>query len=90
MFVSCKRQGIVLPGTLLGLFPGVVCDPHIPLADTPKRSVKPFFRRADGYWLDYQKELPYPMPPAGANFSDFFDNLCYQSDVIISMNIEYL
>jgi hypothetical protein len=26
VFLSCKRQGIVLPGTLLGLFPGVIND----------------------------------------------------------------
>ena len=26
VFVSCKRQKILLSGTLLGLFPGVICD----------------------------------------------------------------
>ena len=35
VFVSCKRQKTVLPGTLLGLFPGVVCDPDFPLPQTP-------------------------------------------------------
>jgi hypothetical protein len=53
VFVSCKRQGIVLPGTLLGLFAGVICDPVIPLPPTPKRSLRPFLRRYDGYWIDY-------------------------------------
>ena len=31
VFVSCRRQRVVLPGTLLGLFPGVMCDPFVPL-----------------------------------------------------------
>ena len=30
VFVSCRRQRVVLPGTLLGLFPGVMCDPFVP------------------------------------------------------------
>lgn len=30
VFVSCRRQKLVLPGTLLGLFPGVMCDPFVP------------------------------------------------------------
>jgi hypothetical protein len=30
VFVSCKRQSIVLPGTLLGLVPGVICDKAVP------------------------------------------------------------
>mmetsp|Transcript_26059 Transcript_26059/g.32536 ORF Transcript_26059/g.32536 Transcript_26059/m.32536 type:complete len:129 (-) Transcript_26059:846-1232(-) len=30
VFISCRRQKVVLPGTLLGLFPGVMCDPFVP------------------------------------------------------------
>jgi hypothetical protein len=68
VFLSCRRQGIVLPGTLLGLFPGVIFDPVIPPPPTPKHSLRPYLIRHDGYWLDYEKELPYPMPPPGTNF----------------------
>lgn len=64
-----------MPGTLLGLFPGVICDPVIPLPETPKRSTKPYLRRYDGYWLDYEKELPYPMPSPGSNFLDYVENI---------------
>jgi hypothetical protein len=74
VFLSCRQQGVVLPGTLLGLFPGVICDPNVPLPDTPKRSLRPYLKRFDGFWLDFEKELPYPMPPPGSNFQDFFEN----------------
>ena len=35
VFLSCKRQGIVLPGTLLGIFPGVINDQDVPMPPTP-------------------------------------------------------
>ena len=48
----------MLPGTLLGLFPGVMCDPNIPRPQTPKASaLRPYLLRYDGWWLDYEKEL---------------------------------
>ena len=69
VFVSCRRQRIVLPGTLLGLFPGVMCDPFVPQPMTPKASaLRPYLLRYDGWWLDYEKELPYPMPAPGVAF----------------------
>ena len=72
---------MILPGTLLGLFPGVICDPIVPLPQVPKRAgLKPFLRRYDGFWLDYEKELPYPLPPAGSNFMDLFENMLMQSE----------
>lgn len=73
---------MVLPGTLLGIFPGVICDPSVPLPPTPKRTgLRPYLRRYDGYWLDYEKELPYPMPAPGANFFDYFENFLLQMEV---------
>ena len=75
VFLSCRRQRVVLPGTLLGLFPGVICDPGVPIPTTGKRSgVRPYLKRYDGYWLDFEKELPWPMPPPGSNFLDHFEN----------------
>lgn len=69
----------MLPGTLLGLFPGVVCDPDFPLPQTPTASaIRPFLQRFDGFWLDYEKEMPYPLPPPGTSYEqfveDFWDN----------------
>lgn len=74
VFVSCRKQNIVLPGTLLGLFPGVINDPEIPCPPTPKRGVKPYLQRSDGTWIDYETELPYPLPPFGMTFSDYIEN----------------
>lgn len=63
----------MLPGTLLGLFPGVIFDPAMPEPPTPKNSIRPFLKRHDGYWLDYEKELPYPMPAPGHSFEELFN-----------------
>ena len=68
----------MLPGTLLGLFPGVICDPSLPMPETPSQtSLRPYLLRYDGYWLDYEKELPYPMPEPGSNFEDHYDNFMF-------------
>ena len=42
VFLSCRRQGVVLPGTLLGIFPGVINAPGTPVPPTPKRGVRPY------------------------------------------------
>ena len=82
VFVSCRRQRIVLPGTLLGLFPGVMCDPHIPRPQTPKASaIRPYLLRWDGWWLDYEKELPYPMPPPGVSFHHHYEMFKLQAEL---------
>ena len=66
---------MVLPGTLLGFFPGVMCDPFVPLPETPKASaLRPYLLRYDGWWLDYEKELPYPMPEPGISFEDHYND----------------
>jgi hypothetical protein len=66
---------------LLGLFPGVICDSGVPLPPVPKRAgLRPFLRRYDGFWLDFEKELPYPMPPPGGNFMDLFENFLLQNE----------
>ena len=69
-----------MPGTLLGLFAGVICDPSVPIPPTPKRSIRPFLRRYDGFWIDYEKELPYPLPSPGTSFEDHFNDFCFQSE----------
>lgn len=73
-----------MPGTLLGLFPGVIFDPAMPEPSTPKHSLRPYLKRHDGYWLDYEKELPYPMPPPGSNFEDHwneFNDICQRKGI---------
>lgn len=80
--MSCRRQKIVLPGTLLGLFPGVMCDPYVTMPQTPKASaLRPFLLRYDGWWLDYEKELPYPMPPPGVSFEDHYEQFKFNAEL---------
>ena len=90
VFVSCKRQSIVLPGTLLGLFPGVVCDSKMPLPAVPKRSLRPFLLRFDNTWLDYEKELPYPLPSPGTNFEDHWNNWVEQCQMRGETELQYV
>ena len=83
VFLECpSRSPVILPGTLLGLFPGVVCDPFVVMPETPKRGVRPYLKRFDGYWLDYEKELPYPMPSPGTSFCEFFEEYDRTNEVI--------
>jgi hypothetical protein len=80
VFLSCRRQGIVLPGTLLGIFPGVINSPGTPMPPTPKRGVKPYVQRPDGFWIDYETELPYPLLPQGTNFTDHIEHFHYMDE----------
>ena len=41
----------------------MINDPEIPVPPAPKRGTMPYLSRPDGYWLDYETELPYPLPP---------------------------
>ena len=64
----------------MGLFPGVIFDPAIPEPPNPKLSLRPYLRRHDGYWLDYEKELPFPMPSPGHNYEDVYNEFQRQLD----------
>ena len=41
-------------------------------------------QRFDGFWLDYEKEMPYPLPPAGTSYEefveDFWENAGYRGE----------
>lgn len=63
VFLSCKDRKFVLPGTLLGFYPGVI---HFSFLPTPKLEVNstyPYLKRYDGVWLDPEKKIPYPLNP---------------------------
>jgi hypothetical protein len=90
VFVSCKRQNIVLPGTLLGLVPGVICDSGIPLPIAPKRSLRPYLLRFDGTWLDYEKEMPYPLPPLGTSYDEHYHEWLAQCEMRGEKELKYV
>jgi len=47
----------VLPGTLLGFYPGIICPPELGLPVTSK-DVRPFMVRVDDYWIDPELDMP--------------------------------
>ena len=67
-----EAGGEVIPGTVLGFFPGVVCDPTIPFPQHKEASVLPYLRRLDGFWIDHLKDIPYPNP-LRMNFQDLHE-----------------
>lgn len=62
---------MVLPGTLLGLFPGMIFSAGDQKPETPKLGCKSYLERQDGWWVNYDYELPYPLPPLGMSFTDY-------------------
>ncbi len=67
VFLSCKqRSSYVLPGTLLGLFPGVVFDPGYSTLSGQIRlgAEYPYLKRYDNYYIQHESvQLPYPVRP---------------------------
>ena len=59
-----------------------MCDPYVNMPLTPKASaLRPYLLRYDGWWLDYEKELPYPMPEPGISFEDHYFNFKFQAEM---------
>lgn len=59
VFLSCKRKN-VLPGTIIGFYPGVI---YSDLSDYPFKNfndVYPFLKRSDNFWVDPNGLIPYP------------------------------
>lgn len=63
VFLSCKEQEVVLPGTFLGFFPGLIVNGESKGPKEEKNSIHSFLKRSDDYWLDYNCNLPYPVQP---------------------------
>jgi hypothetical protein len=72
---------MVAPGTLLGLFPGVINDRIIPRPPTPKRGLRPYLLREDGVWIDYESEIPYPIYYFGENINEYIENIQIQIEL---------
>ena len=43
--------------------------------------MRPYLLRYDGWWLDYEKELPYPMPEPGISFEDHYQEFKFHAEM---------
>lgn len=63
VFLKCHNSKYVLPGTLLGFFPGIIYDKSC----LPKESGEKEYsslRRYDNFCIEYQNvTLPFPVKP---------------------------
>lgn len=60
VFLSCKERKFVLPGTLLGFYPGVIFFNYMEAPKTQLKTVYEYLKRFDGTWLDANRKIPYP------------------------------
>jgi len=64
IFLKCKNKKYVLPGTLLGFFPGIVFDPwSMKFEKELKKDAEfPYLRRYDNFCIRFENvTLPYPV-----------------------------
>jgi hypothetical protein len=70
VFLSCKNRKFILPGTLLGFYPGSVNFHFVPKPKLEINSTLPYLNRYDGVWIDPSRKIPYPMK-ANISLEDF-------------------
>lgn len=63
VFISCKNRKFILPGTLLGFYPGSVNWSFINPPKLEVNSTYPYLKRYNGIWIDPFKRIPYPLKP---------------------------
>jgi hypothetical protein len=67
VFVSCKKRKFILPGTLLGFYPGVINYKFYPKPELDIKTTLPYLERYDGVWIDPYQRVPYPIKPFISN-----------------------
>jgi hypothetical protein len=60
VFLSCKNRRFVLPGSLLGFYPGLFYFNYIPIFKPEVNGTLPYLKRNDGCWVDSTFKIPYP------------------------------
>jgi hypothetical protein len=61
VFLSCQERKFILPGSLLGFYPGLVTLGHYAPPKLEVNSTYPYLKRYDDIWLDPYKLIPYPI-----------------------------
>ena len=71
VFLKCPKKKYVLPGTLLGFFPGTIYDSATTMKVEENREY-PYLKRYDGLYIKYLNEtLPYPVKPGICIFYNY-------------------
>ncbi len=60
VFLSCKYRKFILPGTVLGFYPGIFYFDYMETAKGKLNDIKHYLKRYDGSWLDPYQVIPYP------------------------------
>lgn len=68
VFLSCKKRRFVLPGTLLGFYPGIIYIKKPPPIEL--NAPFPYLKRPDGVYIDPNQVIPYPYKH-GMSLSEF-------------------
>jgi hypothetical protein len=60
VFLKCRKRKFILPGTLLGFYPGVINFKYIERPKLEVNSPLPFLNRYDGTFVNPNEKIPYP------------------------------
>lgn len=60
VFLTSKINNFVLPGTLLGFYPGMIYPSNVPKPNTDRNCVYPYLKRDDGDYVVSDSLYPYP------------------------------
>jgi len=71
VFLSCKKRRFILPGTLLGFYPGIIYLKNPPPVEI--NAPFPYLKRPDGVWIDPSGMVPYPYK-YGMSLTEFLND----------------
>lgn len=60
VFIHCENFRFILPGTLLGFYPGMIYNKSKKTPEPSVNSTLPFLKRPNGTWVDPNFKIPYP------------------------------
>jgi hypothetical protein len=72
VYLSCKNRKFVLPGSLLGFYPGLFYFDYVKYSKPEVIDTLPFLKRNDGCWVDPKFKIPYPFK-YGSSLEDWED-----------------
>jgi hypothetical protein len=61
IFIKTKNGQSVLPGTLIGFYPGMIWDPMMSFPERSNHFIRNFLVRYDNFWIDSESHLAYPL-----------------------------